>query len=745
MSLVRWMRKNNRKIMAFVVVMIMLGFVGGYGLQQYLSRVGSGRGTVRAYYLDDMKIKAADRFQADNELKVLRSLLAGEMLRYRQTMFGTPDFKSRLLGEILFPDSQSAAAASVEMYQAMARGTLDADIADIDAFFKRTSGASDIYWILLKAEAKRAGCVVSRAQARTALTRLIQQVSEGRGSVAMLLRNVISNYRITEDEILRIFSDLLAVMVYSDIVTSSEAVTTDELRATIGRGGEKLNTEFLQFKATDFLEEQTDPNQEPMIAQFEAYKTYDAGRQSDENPYGFGYKLPDRVQLEYIIVRMADIEKLIAQPTPDDMEKYYTNNIDRFKEEVQLDPNDPESRTERIKNYADVTGEVRRSLTEERKERLANLIINDALELADAGFGGMERDKATGKDFEAAAAAYDKIAAQLADKHGIMAYTGKTGMLSQADLSDDSNLGMLSIEGQSQIPVGLGKLVFAIDQLGATEMGRFEAPAPRMWENIGPLRGAYGGILAVVRVIGAAKAEVPADINVSYSTKHSVVDEPDKPEDAAEEVHSVSEKVAEDCKLLAAMTMAKAGADEFVKLLADKTWPEAVDKYNKTHEKKDETGNLIPRSRLVSRKLTNRVRMGQQDLAKNVERFADNPYINVEDIIESKKLNDKLYELLDDDKTEAADINAVLELDFNASYYVVKDISRTEVTRDQYLKNKAMTAFQLNAGISNSLGLIHFNPDNIFGRMNFRWAQSDDEEKQKAQDKAEDKQNEDPA
>ena len=132
MSLVKWMRKNNRKIMAFVVVMIMLGFVGGYGLQQYLSRIGSGRGTVRAYYLDNMKIKAADRFQADNELKVLRSLFASEMLRYRQTIFRTPDFKSRLLGEILFPDSQSAAAASVEMYQAMARGALDADISQMD-------------------------------------------------------------------------------------------------------------------------------------------------------------------------------------------------------------------------------------------------------------------------------------------------------------------------------------------------------------------------------------------------------------------------------------------------------------------------------------------------------------------------------------------------------------------------------------------------------------------------------------
>ncbi len=744
MSLVRWMRKNNRKIMAFVVVMIMLGFVGGYGLQQYLSRVGAGRGTAQAYYLDDRKIKDIDRRQADNELKVLRSLLAGEMLRYRQTMFRTPDFKSRLLAEILFPDSQSAAMASIEMYRAMAAGQLDVSSADIDAFFKQTGPSSDIYWILLKAEAKRAGCVVSNSQARATLTKLVEQVSQGQGSVAMLLRNVISNYHIPEEEIMRVFADLIGVMVYSDIVTSSEAVTTNEIRAAIGRASEKLNTEFVQFKANDFLEEQTNPNQEPMSAQFEAHKAYEAGQQSDENPYGFGYKLPDRVQLEYVIVRMEDVEKLIAQPTEDDMEKYYTDNIDRFKEEVQLDPNNPDSKTERVKNYADVAGEVRRSLTEERKERLANLVINDALELADAGFQSLERDKATDKDFEAAAVGYNEIVSQLADKHSIAASTGKTGMLSQADLSGDSNMGTLSMEGQSQLPVGMGKLVFAIDQLGTTEMGRFEAPAPRMWENIGPLRDRFGGILAVVRVVGAAKAEVPADINVSYSTKRSVVD---KPEKTVEEVHSVSEKVSADCKLLAAMTTAKARADEFVKLLADKTWKEAVDEYNKAHEKRDESGKLVVGPRLRSRKLNNRVRTAQQELNKTMERLGDNPMAAayVKNLTESKKLNDKLYELLGDDKTEAKDINAVMELEFNASYYVVKDISRTEVTRDEYLQSKAIVAFQLSAAKSNSLGLIHFNPDNIFARMNFRPAQSDDDDKDEKQEKEEDKQQEDPA
>ncbi|MEE9366231.1 MAG: hypothetical protein V3W44_06035 [Dehalococcoidales bacterium] len=743
MNLVKWMRKNNRTIMTIVVIVIMLGFVGGVGLQQLLRRAGGGKGEVQAYYLDDKTIRGMDIFQANNELKVLRSLFAGEMLRYRQNLFGAPDFKSRLLGELLFPDSQSAAMASLQMYQAISQGQLNVSGAEIDAFFNQVGGRSGIYWILLNAEARRAGCVVSPSQAREALKRFIPRMTEGGLSAAALMRNVINNYRLPEDDIMRIFADLLGVMVYAEIITNSEAVTTDEIRAMLGRTGEKLKTEFVQFAAADYLEEQTDPNQETLRAQFETYKAYEQGRVSDENPHGFGYKLPDRARLEYIIVRIADVAELIAQPTQNDMEKYFTDNIDLFTEEVQVDPNDPDSKMQRVKNYADVAGEIRNRLTNERKERLANLIINDALELADAAFVNLEMDKATSADFKAAAVAYEEVAPKLSQTHNITVYTGKTGMLSINGLAGDQNLGMLAMEGQSQVPVDLSKLVFAIDELDAREMGRFELPAPAMWANIGPLRDRRGAILALVRVVDAAKAEVPIDMNVSFSIKGAVLDKPDEPENTDDEVHSVLQEVSQDCKLLEAMNTCKARADEFVKLLADKTWQEAVDEYNKAHEKKDESGNLVAGSQLRSRKLTNRLRTAQQDLKQSVERFADNPMAAgyIKTMIESKRLDDRLYELLGDDKTEAKDINAIMEFKPNASYYVVKDLSRTQVTKEDYLTSKSTAAFRRNAGQSDSLALTHFNPDNVFKRLNFRWAQEGDGDT----DQEKDKQQEEPA
>ena len=112
---------------------------------------------------------------------------------------------------------------------------------------------------------------------------------------------------------------------------------------------------------------------------------------------------------------------------------------------------------------------------------------------------------------------------------------------------------------------------------------------------------------------------------------------------------------------------------------------------------------------------------------------ADNPQARqiARDISNRKQLLDKLYSLLPQDQSEVLDVRAVLELKSEASYYVVKDISRRQVTEEDYYKAKSLTAYQLDMARADSLGIIYFGPDNIIKRMNFRPAQTKDEESAK--------------
>ena len=56
MNLVRWFRKNNSKIMAVVVVVIMVGFIGGSALTKLLQGDPTRANEILATFLDDRTI-----------------------------------------------------------------------------------------------------------------------------------------------------------------------------------------------------------------------------------------------------------------------------------------------------------------------------------------------------------------------------------------------------------------------------------------------------------------------------------------------------------------------------------------------------------------------------------------------------------------------------------------------------------------------------------------------------------------
>ena len=101
-----------------------------------------------------------------------------------------------------------------------------------------------------------------------------------------------------------------------------------------------------------FAETQDEPSEAKMVEHFDMYKKFFAGEISDQNPYGFGYKLPDRAKLEYVIVKFEDVSKIVAAPTQQEKEEYYQRYSQQLTKQVPLDPNDPNSPLiERTRSY----------------------------------------------------------------------------------------------------------------------------------------------------------------------------------------------------------------------------------------------------------------------------------------------------------------------------------------------------------------------------------------------------------
>jgi len=727
MHLVKWIRKNQRKLMAFVVIFIMIAFVGGAAFQQIMRRMGAGAGTV-AYFGEKDKITGSDILGAQSDLNVLRILMFDRLLH-----LGLGDLSSRLLAIRLFPDSRTDAAMSDDMKRAVIQGRLQMSTKDIDVFFSQVTGRSELLWILLKAEAKQAGCVVTNREAKQILRQIVPQLTQGRVDAKRLVDYIIKNHGIPEREIFRIAGDLWAVLAYTRMITSNEDITIAQVRAAIGREGEKIDAEFVRINASDFVAGQPEPTPEELADQFERYKKSPPDRIDDRNPYGFGYEQPARIALEYLILKLDDVRTLVAEPTPDETEAFYRQNLGLpdyqflFKYEELADPNDPESKVQKTRSYAEVAGQIQRIMIQAKTNRQADMILNEAIGLTEAGFGGTNIDQPDSAEPDKVAGDYKEVAANLSDKYKIKVHAGQTGVLSAADVAADTYLSRLAIEGQNQKVIPLGKVVFALDELGAGQAGPLGVPRSKMWQNIGPAKDMFGSIIAIVRVIQAENVSEPADLNASFNTNGVILDETEQ----TESVYSVRDKVAQDVKLQKAMRPARARAYELVKLIDQKgNWTEALGELNRLHRDPNDPSTVM----LRLDKLSQQTRLSDMDIHTARAQSADNPAAAtyVRNSMERKRLLDKLYSLIPAGKTEAANLKSVLEFKPGACYHVVKDISRTAATQQDYHQKKAQVALMMNAARAERLLLIHLGPDNIFKRMKFKYAgaKPDSEEQQ---------------
>ncbi len=722
MHLVKWIRKNERKIMTFVVIFIMIAFVGGAAFQQIMRRLGPNPAKeTTAYYYEDGKITRNDINRAQTELNVLRVL---GMDRFLNSI----GVKGQLLGQLLFPQSQMAAAVSENLKQSVLQGRLQAAVSDIDKFFVQVSGMPEIYWLLLQAEAKNAGCVTSQSRAKTVLKQIVPQITENNANAGQLVDLIIDRLRIPEEKIIRTFADLLGILNYATMITTSEDITIGQIKAAIARKGEKLDAEFVKIETSELIDAQPDPDAEELDEQFSLYKTAAGGVVTEQNLYGFGYKLPGMVQLEYLIVKMDDVRRLVEKPAPEETEEYYQLNSYKFSYQEPLDPNDPESQTvTKTKSYAEVSVQIQRFLIQTRTDQRANMILNEAIELTEEGYSRLDLDTATSEELREAAGDYRSAAAKLKDKYGIEVYTSTTGLLSAGDLTNSAYLGKLVMEGQSRIPVRLDKIVFAVEEIATSRLGRFDVPKPKMWENIGPAKDTFGTIIAIVRVIGAWKATEPEGMDVSFSRKTAVLDEAEAAED--EKIYSVKEAVIRDVKLRKAMQAAAARAQELTAMVADNGWDEAVAEYNKRYTPNTVQIETLPDQTRISLREVTAVRM----------LLADDPAKDsyIKTVLENKMLLDKLYSLLPAGETETVNPGpprSIVEFRPGASYYVIKKVSRTAVKKKDYFMEKNQLAYMLDGVGSESLGIIHYTPENIFKRMNYRGAGSEEPEPSEAGD-----------
>lgn len=742
MSLVKSMRKYSNKIMVFLLIFIMVGFVLGASLpaiiRQFTNWFSSGH-SVAVY--GDVKVDRLALDAAQNELKILSELMADRFLM-APVQNNNPNMKNLLLAQVLFPDPRMAALVSSEIKRSAARlqeGALQATAEEIDSFFLQINGRSDVNWLLLKAEAKNAGIVVPDTGTKNLLKEMIPAFTGNTRDAAMVVNSISERYMIPQGDVIRIFSDLLGVMTYASNVLKNEDITIGQIKSLIGLAGEKINAETVRFEVSSTDKKLQEPGDSEIAAQLEKYKDSVAGVYSNENPYGFGYKQPATVVLEYMIINLEDVEKTIKAPMPQEMEDFYQDNLQRFTMDKPVDPNKPDGEKVSItQDYSDVASNIRNILVRERTASQADLIMINAVDMVDEDLMDIDMQDAKSDPYKEHAGDYVAVGKAIGDKYKIEVYTLKTGRLSSSDLLADRNLGSLTVQStRGIVGVGLDKLVFAIDELGETILGKFDPTKPAMWQNIGPMKSSYGAVVAIVRVVEAKKSYSPENVELVYDTKGTVLDSSIV---LSENMYNLKGMIIEDLKKVAAVKVAKEQAEEFVRLLKDKSWDDAITEFNKGLKDKEISVSPVSLSNQREKTRSSLLNKKSMDIRSAAMNSSMAQYMNVIAATD-ELLQEKLYNLIPENETEAKDIRAIVESAPEGACLVVKDVSRSQVTIDDYEKTKLVAAYSLDMRRSDSLALIHFSPDNIVERMGFEWTVSNNKDEEAGDDTDEDSDN----
>jgi len=722
MSPIKWLRRNQTKVMAVVVIVLMFAFVGGSALE-YLLQPSGGEKSAVAYFGKKVKITPTMIRNASSEIELLQALQADSVLRQQ-------DLRGVMLGELLFSQNRGSPALMNQVMRVIRQSQLYISDKQLNEMYQERTTSPAVYWILLTHEAEAAGIRVPTADVGDLIARRIVPAFFPGQSYAALMNGLVNRFRASEDTILTTFGKLLAVHQYAQTICSVEDVTLPQLTHIASLNGDTLNAEFVQIPAKAFVDKQNPPAEEALKDQFNKYKDNVSGHVTQDNPFGFGYKLPDLLQLQYVALKLKDVAGIVQPPTQEESEVFYRQNRQRlFTREVPSDPNDPNSpKTQQVTSYAEVADTIMEQLKSQKITTKAEQILEEVRGVADANLalGSVESKDMSTEQLKAKAGDYAKIAQDVSTKYGIPMYNGTTGWLSAMDMQADKYLGRLAVSSQGASALRLSQVLFSVKELGENAAIVIFAQPARMHTTVGPASDAMGAanpdlsgqIMLVARIIGVQKAEAPQNLDVTFSTKAIELGDATAQKD---KVFSVREKVMQDAQKLAAWDTTRNKAQEFVALASKEGWEPAAAKFNELYGKQAKEDPNDPNVFKLDR-LNDLQRISNAQLQIIIAQTVGNPTaarIANETRVE-KQLADQFFSLVPVNVDSAPNMPQVIEFKPGQSLYAVKDASVRWLNQQQYESMKGMLLQQEDYIQMQNLAVVHFNPANILKRMNYK-------------------------
>ena len=744
MILMKWFRKNTKWMMAVLVSFLMIGF----GLPSLVNRgQQSARVQEMGTYTDQSgKHRAITTNMLRNasvELEILRELGIALIASPQFSLFSVDPATNQpripaigavhpvtelAVYQLLFADNRAVLLNRLYLDRLFQRSEwfIDAERSElIDAKIKQLTASESnmarIYYLLLLEEANQAGWTPSTQQVDVLL-----QVRQYLLGITPLpsIQYLKNRYSITDNDIRRILANFLAIIRYADLIANPLVISEPQIKKAVRDRFESdtVAGSYVTFSAERFKKQLKDPDQEQLQGHFLAFADTAGSRVTPENTFGFGYRLEDRLQIEYLRVELEQVRTLIDQEyekmstaqREEKIQRYWKENRQLFQQPIPPSEN-PEDTTPEFRDPD--FDEVAPQALELWKEDQAAQRAKQILIRAKASLQKIPSEPLTDDDLTARAAEFADFAKTHNDSKTLEVTYLKSNFLSRNTIDLIENFDRTVQQQRNRPDRSVIDILFRSEPLTQEPANILETPL-RLYEPLDQLAAlAPNGnptALLLVRIVGVDKARAPQalDDDGKYG--------PYQPGKTPLEQSRVYQNVQRDYQNLLAYRKTKKYAQAFTQSAQD-DWDKALLASNlDLAADLDDPNQRDPFTSPLRLSTLQQTRQARRQFIQ----FASNPNTPpssflIDAIRRHTHLLNGAMRLAQDRRTTTPENLALLERPGEFTVLVFRDLSIKAPHQNEYIQLKPLIASENLWARQALAALVHFNPDNIETRNSY--------------------------
>ncbi len=252
--------------------------------------------------------------------------------------------------------------------------------------------ANTLTWFLLVSEAQQSGAAASEPEVDSFFTSQANPQVITQRNPNLVLRP-LTNEKMREDYRQSV---RLGLAVRDQFFRSLGRVKISRpmIEQSLAEQAQQVKARLAIFDADEYLAQIGEPTEDELKLQFEAFSSTPAGTiDPNKNPFGFGYRVPDRIKVQYFVIPASEVEAAVVKSKDDfaweeDARVYFDKNWSQFlppEPDPSTQPASTQPATAPVKPaFESVSDKVyealRRPLIDAKRRTIANLIterLND--------------------------------------------------------------------------------------------------------------------------------------------------------------------------------------------------------------------------------------------------------------------------------------------------------------------------------------------------------------------------------